>query len=267
MRAARQTGQSMVGFLVASMFILIPAFIGLSFLAKTGDMKFRADEASRYSAWEKTVWDGGEGHAKGDLELGWEVRNRVFGRAEGLVDSRHDKTRQENQGLDAMAYTTYAERRGREVMLADLAESNSGVQVNTSHLAYGGVLARLNNRAADVLKLRDDGYQKASVEVALTKPSAEYLPVESFTLKTRYVLLDDAWSAAAPDIATENIRRTVPTSLLDNDVIRTMQSIVGFVFDDLDPRNFELGKVDVSVAPCQRLAPYERGNTDAPDAC
>ncbi|QJX02652.1 hypothetical protein HML84_15055 [Alcanivorax sp. IO_7] len=53
MSAARQQGQSMAGFLVASMFILVPTFIALSFLAKTGDMKFRAHEASRYSAWEK----------------------------------------------------------------------------------------------------------------------------------------------------------------------------------------------------------------------
>ena len=267
MSAARQQGQSMAGFLVASMFILVPTFIALSFLAKTGDMKFRAHEASRYSAWEKTVWDGGEGHAKGDTELGWEVRNRVFGRAEALIDSQHDRTDQENQALDTMAYTTYAERRGREVMLADLSESNSGVQVNTSRLGYGGVLAQLNSRAASVLKLRDDGYQEASVEVALTKPDSEYLPVESLSLKTRYVLLGDSWNAAAPDKATESIRRMVPTSLLDNGAIRTVQSIVGFVFDDLDPRNFELGKVDVGVAPCQRLAPYERGNTDVPDAC
>ncbi|UWN50332.1 hypothetical protein ASALC70_02553 [Alcanivorax sp. ALC70] len=127
--------------------------------------------------------------------------------------------------------------------------------MNTSRLGYGGVLAQLNSRAASVLKLRDDGYQEASVEVALTKPDSEYLPVESLSLKTRYVLLGDSWNAAAPDKATESIRRMVPTSLLDNGAIRTVQSIVGFVFDDLDPRNFELGKVDVGVAPASAWRP------------
>ncbi len=267
MSGARQRGQSMAGFLVASLFILVPTFIAISFLAKTGDMKFRAQEASRYSAWEKTVWDGGEDHAKSDIELGWEVRNRVFGRAEGRIDSRDDKTDQNNQSLDPIAYTTYGEARGRQPMLANLSENNAGVQVNTSALAPGGVLAEFNRRAASVLKLNDDGYQKAAVEVALIKPNADFLPVESLSLKTRYVLLDDAWNAASPDRATESIRRIVPTSMLDNDVIRSVQSVVGFVFDDLSPENFELGKVDVEVAPCQRLAPYERGNTDAPDAC
>ncbi len=266
MKAARQRGQSMVGFLVSSLFILVPTFIALSFLAKTGDMKFRAQEASRYSAWEKTVWDDNS-ITKGDQELGWEVRNRVFVRAESLIDSQHDKTDQENQPLDTMAYTTYGEGRGREVMLADLGESNSGVQVSTSAVAAGGILGRLNGMAADALKLQDDGYRQASVEVALLKPDSDFLPVEPLSLKTRYVLLDDAWNAGSPQMARESIRRMVPTSLLDNGVIRTVQDIVGFVFDDLDSDNFELGKVDVGVAPCQRLAPYERGGTDAPDAC
>ena len=74
----RQKGQSVVGFLVASVFILVPAFIGMTFLAKIGDMKFRVQEASRYAAWEKTVWEAAGGHAKDDTALGWEVRNRVL---------------------------------------------------------------------------------------------------------------------------------------------------------------------------------------------
>ncbi|MBM1142575.1 hypothetical protein GN155_002210 [Alcanivorax sp. ZXX171] len=266
MSAARQGGQSMAGFLVASMFILVPTFIGLGFLAKTGEMKFRAQEASRYSAWEKTVWDD-KTLSKGDLELGWEVRNRVFGGDKGLIDSEHDKTDQANQPLDTMAYTSHGEGRGREVMLADLSESESGVQVSTGVESTGGLLGDLNSMVADALKLRNDGYRQASVEVALIKPDSDFLPVERLSLKTRYVLLDDAWNAGSPENATESIRRTVPTSVLDKAVFRKLRDAVGFVFDDLHSSNLKFGKVDVGVAPCQRLAPYERGNTDAPDAC
>ncbi|MFC6329434.1 hypothetical protein [Alloalcanivorax gelatiniphagus] len=261
-----QRGQSMAGFLVSAAFILLPAFIALSLLAKTGDMTFRAREASRYAAWEKTVWKS-ESHAKGDGEIGWEVRNRVFARGDAAIDSEKDKLNQDNQSLDTMAYTTYGEQRGRQPLLADLSDSHSGVQVTTSALAPGGTLARLNERAASVLKLESKGYRQATVEVPLIRANPDYLPLEPLTLDTRYVLLDDAWNAGSPQRARDSIRRLVPTALLDNEVIRTVQSIVGFVFDDLSPENFQLGKVDVEVAPCQRLARYERGKTDAPKAC
>lgn len=256
----------MAGFLVAATFILLPAFIALTLLAKTGDMKFRAQEASRYAAWEKTVWKS-EGHAKGDTEIGWEVRNRVFARAEAALDSEKDKLSEDNQSLDTMAYTTYGDERGRRPMLANLSDGNSGVQVNTTALAPGGTLATLNEKAADILKLESKGYRQASVQISLIRPNQDYLPIEPLTMDTRYVLLDDAWNAGSPQRARESIRRLVPTTLLDSDVIRTIQSIVGFVFDDLSPENFQLGKVDVEVAPCQRLARYEKGKTDAPKAC
>ena len=261
-----QSGQSLAGFLVAATFILVPTFIALSLLAKTGEMKFRAQEASRYAAWEKTVWKSG-GHAKGDTEIGWEVRNRVFARADAALDSEKDKVNQDNQSLDTMAYTTYGDERGSQPMLANMSDSSSGVQVNTTALSPGGTLATLNEKAANILKLESNGYRQASVQVSLIRPNQDYLPVEPLSIDTRYVLLDDAWNAASPQRARESIRRMVPTSLLDSDVIRTIQSIVGFVFHDLSPESFQLGKVDVESAPCQRLAPYQKGKTDAPKAC
>lgn len=262
-----QQGQSVAGFLVASVFILVPAFIGLTFLAKTGDMKFRAQEASRYAAWEKTVWEASGGHAKGDTELGWEVRNRVFARAESRLDSEHDKTSRQNQPLDTLAYTRYAQQRGRQPMLANIADNDPGVQLNTSALSAGGTLGELNDQVAEVLKLDVSGYRRADVEVALARANQDHLPVGQLSLKTRYVIMDDAWNAASPQRATESIRRMVPTALLDNGAVSTIQSIVGTVFDDLSPRNFKPGKVDVEVAPCQRLAAYRPGEMDAPRAC
>lgn len=263
----RQKGQSVAGFLVASVFILVPAFIGMTFLAKIGDMKFRAQEASRYAAWEKTVWEAAGGHAKDDTALDWEVRNRVFARADSGFDSEQDKSSQRNQPLDTMAYTRYAQQRGRQPMLANLSGNDPGVQLNTEALSPGGTLAELNDRVAQYLKLDVRGYQRAAVEVSLTRPNQDYLPIGQPSLKTKYVIMDDAWNAASPQRAAESIRRMVPTSLLDNGAISTIQSIIGVVFDDLHPRNFKPGKVDVEVAPCQRLAAYQGSEMDAPRAC
>lgn len=256
----------MAGFLVAATFILVPAFIALSLLAKTGDMKFRAQEASRYAAWEQTVWKTDQ-HSKNDIELGWEVRNRVFARAEGLIDSEKDKTNQDNQSLDPIAYTTYGEQRGDKAMLANLSDNSSGVQVQTSALETSGLLGKLNDQIANVLKLENKGYRQSSVQISLIKPNQDYLPIEPLSINTRYVLLDDAWNAASPDRARKTIRRMVPTSLLDNGFVSAIQTLVGFVFDDLSPDKFQLGKVEVESAPCQRLGRYQRGKTDAPKAC
>ncbi len=51
-----ERGQAMTEFLVCASFALVPLFLGVSLLAKYIDIKHSAIQASRYQAWEYTVW-------------------------------------------------------------------------------------------------------------------------------------------------------------------------------------------------------------------
>jgi len=52
----RQLGQSMTEFLFCASFALVPLFLSISLLAKYIDIKQANIQASRYQAWEYTVW-------------------------------------------------------------------------------------------------------------------------------------------------------------------------------------------------------------------
>ena len=51
-----QSGQSMTEFLACASFALVPLFLSISLLAKYIDIKQTNIQASRYQAWEYTVW-------------------------------------------------------------------------------------------------------------------------------------------------------------------------------------------------------------------
>ena len=52
----KHAGQAMTEFLIVASFALVPLFLGISLLAKYIDIKQTNIQASRYQAWEYTVW-------------------------------------------------------------------------------------------------------------------------------------------------------------------------------------------------------------------
>ena len=98
---AKQSGQSMVEFIIAAATVLIPLFMIMPLLGKYSDINMTAPQAARYMAWERTVWhDSDETLSngldeslvtqfpkKGAFELRQEVPTRFFGHAFATIDS------------------------------------------------------------------------------------------------------------------------------------------------------------------------------------
>lgn len=99
--SARRVGGSAITEALVSMLVLIPFFIFIPLLGKQGHLQFKANEALRYTIWERTVWpneDGEGGGAEGlgvaigksDHEIRVEARDRVLGHPQVGVRSVDD---------------------------------------------------------------------------------------------------------------------------------------------------------------------------------
>lgn len=82
---------------LVSMVVFVPLFVSIPVLGKYQDIKQKSLEASRYVAWERTIWaaNGGAGwgsgspNEKSDEEIVEEVDRRFYGHPlQGLDDSR-----------------------------------------------------------------------------------------------------------------------------------------------------------------------------------
>lgn len=52
----KQSGAAMIEFVVGATFFLVPLYLGIQAMGKFADVKYTADAAARYAAWERTVW-------------------------------------------------------------------------------------------------------------------------------------------------------------------------------------------------------------------
>lgn len=89
-------GTALTEFVIVMMFFT-PVIIGMPLIAKYSDIKSKTIEASRYAAWERTVWsdrtarrnDGQREIFKSQTQLNAEIDHRFFGNP---VQGLHDET-------------------------------------------------------------------------------------------------------------------------------------------------------------------------------
>lgn len=66
--------------LIVTLLALAPFLVGIPLLGKQLDIKHKAYDATRYSAWERTVWsNAGPRNRKSDEEISLESRDRALG--------------------------------------------------------------------------------------------------------------------------------------------------------------------------------------------
>lgn len=65
-RPMASRGAALVEFIVIAIFVLVPMYLATQAIGKLGDVRASAQNAARYSAWERTVWydDTGSLYAK-----------------------------------------------------------------------------------------------------------------------------------------------------------------------------------------------------------
>lgn len=270
----KQLGQGVVGFIVASAFVLVPGILALNYLARVGDTNHKNLQAARYATWERTVWGNGEGgyKSKTDAAIRNEIEQRVFAAHERPLNSREDResTDRTLDRFDPMVskYERKAGSSDRELVMQAAQEGDTLVQLRTENQEMPGNLGgEILDVAGRLLGLNLNGFinSEVSVELTGTRSIARQLKEslgEENVLRARAhnAMLIGPWNAAGPRDVAETVSRTVPTELLDFGIMDAVLDAAGAIgFDEFDGLDF--GYVDPERVPCHRLAGAGNGRS------
>lgn len=225
----RQRGQAMTEFILYGSFIFVPMFLLLPALAKYTELQQKTEEASRYAAWERTVWsDAGaswnEGeHHKTDGQIQDELTNRIFGHP--------------LQGFNASTgqHPFWKDKDGQPIVnsvaLNKLEEYNEPTARMSAfggveQVAYlgGGVYGAARGLTLGSLKpyglgLGSRNYVEANVQVIADNITAAYVPGPAeFTIEASAAIFSNSWAA--------NTRRAFNNridNIVANEVVQTVQ--------------------------------------------
>lgn len=261
MTARMQTGQSIIGFLVTMMFMVVPMVLGINYVMRIGDAKHKTYEAARYAVWERTVWHQSDPNynVKSDDDISWEINQRIFGKQNQALSSTEDRNplaARRDVALDPLLYDwentggSRAEiiRRNGGYNRLNLPEENSPAKFSS----------RITKPMARYLRLEHRGFYSARVTVDLHK-SRRLVDVfdavlgagQEFSTHSDNAMLIGAWNADGPDDVRQVVRRALPSAALDNSLMNIVVGSVGTLFPEIG--NLRFGKVDPERVPCQRL--------------
>jgi hypothetical protein len=256
-RRGVQRGQALVEVLLVAGSALIVAFLALNMIGHLSDARDRTLSASRYAAWERTVYfdDGnwapayGNAITKSDAQIRSEVAQRVLG---------HDTALTSNDGT-AAAFASTPEPMWRDVAGKDMLRNYNDLQVSSS----SGGTGTLADKALSLLDtvsgigagfdLPVNNQQTANVSLHLGYDSptlsALWPSWQGVKFTDRNVLLTNAWTPDGSDKAQAMIANAVPTA---------KGAVLAYGFDVLAPlgvdiTHLDLGRIEPDVVPQDRL--------------
>ncbi len=270
-----QKGAVIVEFVIVASFVLVSVLALTSLMGKMIDSKQKVEQASRYSAWERTVWfqDVPRYHPnkalkKSNLQLQSEMHHRVFSQPDTFVDSTqhldlddweldpmqlfHDRGLKSSKNYEPMYVSN-----------SKVKKQPSFVRLTQSHSSPPGKLTNAVGAITKPLDLLGDfkvnrqGYYSGdvSVEIKEFKWMKEFENLKP-TFSSKSAILTDGWNAGGPSDMEGRVRGLLPLALVDGKVGDSIQDFVGFLFDPLKSDSLELGKVTSEPVPSHRLRRY-----------
>ena len=270
--------------------ILLPIALGMNMLAKLSDVKLSAQQASRYSTWEATVYS----RQALSTNQSAKVESRFFSRADGMLQSISADTadnhstdipaspsahhwwgrQQTKTGLRDLASVARHETQAPNTQYTfDTGKALAGLVTGNTVSLAGTLLSHLPGNSWDMV---EDGLLRSDVSVPLQTrgflssavgtcsesnnavSSNDENTAESavLCLKSAGVILADGWSASSDQQSIERVRSLVPSSAID-----VLGSGVSFLlgstlFPELDAMDDAFGHVDMQALP--RYAQPER---------
>jgi hypothetical protein len=252
-----QQGQALVEVLVIAGSALILAFLGMNMIGHLSDARDRTLSASRYAAWERTVyfddtsWAPAYGSAitKSDTQIRSEIAQRVLG---------HD-TKIASQDSSANALAAQGEPMWRDVAGKDLLKQYSDLQVSHSTSDTGtiadkavGLLGSVSGIGAGfALPVKNQQTASVSLHMGYDNPTLSNLwpSWQGVTFADRNALLTNTWTPDGSDKAKAMIADSVPTA---------KGSVIEYGLDALatlgvDIAHLDLGRIEPDVVPQDRL--------------
>jgi hypothetical protein len=252
-----QQGQALVEVLVIAGSALILAFLGMNMIGHLSDARDRTLSASRYAAWERTVyfddtsWAPAYGSAitKSDTQIRSEIAQRVLS---------HD-TKIASQDSSANALAAQGEPMWRDVAGKDLLKQYSDLQVSHSTSDTGtiadkavGLLGSVSGIGAGfALPVKNQQTASVSLHMGYDNPTLSNLwpSWQGVTFADRNALLTNTWTPDGSDKAKAMIADSVPTA---------KGSVIEYGLDALatlgvDIAHLDLGRIEPDVVPQDRL--------------
>lgn len=274
-------GQAMTEFLVACL-VLIPLFLAIPLLGKYMDISHSTTQATRYLAWERTVWTTDR---KSSDQLQNEMRNRIYTRPGTRVNST-------DGAQPPAAFNPLWKDVGGKPMLASFGDvtggnPEGGKGETSPGLIYNNVVSTLVSTYDTVMRwmqaiggVHRDGFKiniagvySGMTGVAVAEQGDNggrgllitplHIPKVNFALRPN-VIITDAWAVSGPgsgnhcsasqDQMSElcQVAPLVPTTVLSG-WFNTLTHDVGVVIPEF--KSLDYGYIVPGVVPADRQKP------------
>jgi len=272
----RARGQAMVELLIAGALVLIPLFLAIPLLGKYLDIRATAVQTSRYAAWERTVWYGGDAASSigwGPFTNKWQANAKTDDQIRRELGVRHlsdnpgafsNNDRNASNFTGGSAKALWSDRTGQK-MLANYSDVKNQVGNGTAPGTLNVILTPIADLAATLgpFVLETNGKYSATVTVNVKDIDYDHFLLKSSSAQFREtnVLLANGWSANGPDdpaktSVKQQTRGLVPTSLLDVNIggVPVTKYILGVLSIFLpEASKLEPGKVVPDEVPADRV--------------
>ena len=275
-----ERGAAMTEFVVLCI-AMVPLMFGIPMIGKLIDVKHTAVQASRYAAWESTVYAGRPAPRH--------VRERFFGDASAPIssggsDAGHNalwggeagfparlRTAESGEGgPGALAFPGIAD--GTRVTIDD--HSIATMPYTSAYTSYEGhapseglaeELGEAISAAGDVgaglfggdWPLEGNGLLRGGVRVD-TAPNGW---LDTLSFEESAVIMSDGWSAPSEDGAEARVRSLVPAGGLERTGIGEVLSAAGLLpgYQELRPLDDAFGHVDMGELPTSEMGERDLG--------
>lgn len=266
----------MVEFVVAALFFLVPLFLAIAVLGKFIDVQHTVDMASRYAAWERTVWYEADGNKFNSIndpnqksaagiqnEVAVRLLNDRSTNVTVIKDSDKSATSFVN-GLDPMwrdpANVTYLDAYNQ--MVATISKEKPSKDFAGAALGVFSSLAVLDDVAGtlvppvptDTMAVAKINFNKVARNSGTYQRLWESSPVwDGLDFEATGAILSNTWAANSAQGTKGMVSESVPTSKLFGTALK-VGTIAGIgPWDATVPLRIDIGKIAVDQVPPDRL--------------
>jgi len=261
----RQHGQALTEFLVVAV-VMVPLFLLLPMIGKYQDLAHATQMASRYAAFDATIFGNTTGYNpwKPPEQLADEIRRRYFGNANAPV-----KTGDVAGEFDADRNVAWRDPFGNALIknFNDVAVSfgdDSAAQADGFRGASDGKPFNFVPFAtANRIGLPARGVYKANVSVALANLPGDISSIKPFdkldlSIRRHTTLLFDPWSASDTERTEDRVERLAPLNSALAAISPLIDvSVILLDMDKVKPPKFGNLKAWRDVVPADRLVPID----------
>ena len=263
----KNNGNAMAEFVVVAA-ILVPAVLAIPVLSKITDTNLASVQASRYSVWERTIFDSGD---KSDAVITVEARNRFFAREDLFIETEDEllvgddakRTFWETIRTDDVQAESLISESGAAVVIVTRNESipsGTGADILADGIsAAGSAMDGMIPDAEWDLERRGFYIAEVTSEVGTNRligAGTDCGGVDSDTvavcMQHRAALFTDSWDSGSPNQTEERVRALVPAGVFNQ--VGDVLSYVGAVplFAELKHLKGIFGHVEADILPADR---------------